>query len=236
MSNKHKPTGSLSLNGNSFASQIVDFVTRLDTKVGQGDEKVGNRFPKNFKFPENFKKMIAFPVRYWLLMVIFIIAAVIILAVTKLPNYRANSNAVSNLIPQGSADINKQFNFPVRGADGKEIGSALPIKITSVERANKVILNGRVFNAKDGRNFLTMNMEIDNKTNNQLTVKPVDFVRLEGSDGRYYAAEFLTAPIKVEPISVKRTRIVFMTDEGQKKLKFLVGEISGSKENLEITI
>ena len=73
---------------------------------------------------------------------------------------------------------------------------------------------------------------MENSTSNQLTVRPVDFIRLTDSEGRTFAPDVHNNDVVVEPISIKKTRVGFVVDENQKEFKFLVGEINGPKKEV----
>ena len=81
-----------------------------------------------------------------------------------------------------------------------------------------------------------MYMEINNPTNDKLNVRPVDFFRMVDDAGNSYAADVHNDPVKAEPISIKKTRIGYVVAENQNTFKFLVGEINGEKQNIEINI
>lgn len=133
-------------------------------------------------------------------------------------------------------DISKKFAVPIRKRDGEPTGTDLIVDVNNFERTNRILFKGRPLVARSSKDFLVINLEVENSTNNRLTVRPVDFFRLVDTNGKSYAADIQTDPVKVEAQSSKRTRIIYIVAEDQKNLKFLMGEIKGNRETLEVTI
>lgn len=174
-----------------------------------------------------------------------IIVAVIVLVIalgawffTRSKSNSTSANSEETFVSSGgpTAPLNKKIAFPIRDNNGKTTGTNLTVNFTNLERTSKVIYNGRPLIARESKDFIVANMEIENTTKDRLTVRPVDFIRLVDASGKNYAADFQTSAIKVEPLSTKRTRTIFIVDESQKNLKFLIGEINGNREPVEVTI
>lgn len=175
------------------------------------------------------------------LIALAVIVLVIVLGVWFFTRSRGNStsaNGEETFVSNGgpTAPIGKKIAFPIRNQDGKTTGNNLTVNFTNLERTSNVIYNGRPLVARESKDFIVVNMEIENATKDRLTVRPVDFIRLVDASGKNYAADFQTSAIKVEPLSTKRTRTIFIVDENQKDLRFLIGEISGNRETVEVTI
>ena len=135
------------------------------------------------------------------------------------------------------AQLNKRFEVPIKDAEGKEVGSALVVNVTYLERTGELIYQGRRLLSKGGKDFIVINLEVENATENRLTVRPVDFFRLIDESGKSYAPDIQTDPVKVEPKSSKRTRTVYIVGDDQKNLKFMIGEIKGgNSETVEVAI
>ena len=135
------------------------------------------------------------------------------------------------------AQLNKRFEVPIKDAEGKEVGSALVVNVTYLERTGELIFQGRRLLSKGGKDFIVINLEVENATDNRLTVRPVDFFRLIDESGKSYAPDIQTDPVKVEPKSSKRTRTVYIVGDSQKILKFMIGEIKGgNSETVEVAI
>src|SRR3989344_6191785 len=145
-----------------------------------------------------------------------IIVAVILLIVGGIFWWKSNSNSsvqtsdIPSYVSQGdAATINKRFTVPIRDKEGKPSGTDLVVNVSTMERTNNLIYKGRQLTPKEGKDFLVINLEIENSTNNRLTVRPVDFFRLVGDDGKNYAPDIQTDPVTVEPLSSKNTRTIY---------------------------
>ncbi len=132
--------------------------------------------------------------------------------------------------------LNKQFSLPIYGEKGEKTDKALKITAVNIELTDKILVNGKPATAKEGKDFLIINIEIENSTKDKLNVRPVDFFRLVESQNKSYAADIHNDVVKAEPLSVKKTRIGWVVDKNQHKFKFLIGEISGAKETVEVNI
>lgn len=222
-----------------FFAQLVDYNAKQLGKSLQ--EKV-----KSFKNPfSNFNMEPVKKIKKLLTAKNLIALAVIVVVIalgawffTRSKSNSTSANGEETFVSSGgpTAPLNKKIAFPIRDNNGKTTGTNLTVNFTNLERTSKVIYNGRPLIARESKDFIVANMEIENTTKDRLTVRPVDFIRLVDASGRNYAADFQTSAIKVEPLSTKRTRTIFIVDESQKNLKFLIGEINGNRETVEVTI
>lgn len=242
--NKISQTGVLSFNGLILlASQVVDFGASVIGKDTSGDRikplKLGNPF-KNFKFKQIDIKKFSGILRYKYIIAIAIFALLIfgfiILKLSKIGSSSIISSSGTNFSPQAQATVNRKFEVPIRSADGAETGTKLGITLTTAEKSTKILIQGKPATARDTKTFLIMNLEINNSTNNQLTVRPVDFIRLIDNEGRSYAPDVHNNEVITEPLSIKKTRIGFVVDQIQKNFKFNVGELKGTKETVEVNL
>ena len=133
--------------------------------------------------------------------------------------------------------IGKKFNIAIRDSEGTDTGSALSVNTTHLERTEKVLYQGKPLVAKSGKDFLVINLEVENSTNDRLTVRPVDFYRLIDDSGKSYAADIQTEDVKVQAQSSKKTRVIYIIGDNQKNIKLVIGEIRGeNKETIEVAI
>lgn len=223
----------LSLNSSLFAfAQIFDFQSRTNPNAQESGPKVSNPF-KKIDFEKILKK-----IKNTLSPKILIISAAVVVVVLGAWYFTKNSKADSetvSLSPTASGNLNKQVAFPIRDKDGKDTGNKLTVTFTSLERTDKILYSGKPLSAKPGKDFVVSNIEIENTTKDRLTVRPVDFIRLDAG-GKNYAPDIQINALKVEPLSVKKTRTIFIVNEEPKTLKFLIGEISGNRETVEVTL
>ncbi len=175
----------------------------------------------------------------WPALAVVVVVLVVVAGVffVKTRNRQQQSSGSQTYVASGSqASLNKKFSVPIRDKDGKTTGADLKVSATSLERSNNLIYDGKPLSARAGKDFIVINLEVENSTNNRLTVRPVDFFRLVGLDGRNYAADLQIDPITVEPISTKKARTIFIVDQSQKNFKFLIGDVKGNQETVEISI
>ena len=172
--------------------------------------------------------------------IIFIVATVVILGVVFFVRLRGNDfqNADNTFISEGSKlALNKKFSVPIRNSKGETVGSDLVVSVTTLERTSEVLYKGKPLVARSSKDFLVINLEVENSTNNRLTVRPVDFFRLVYASGKTYAPDIQTDAVKVEPFSSKKTRTIYIISEEQKTIKLMIGEIkSENKETVDISI
>lgn len=198
--------------------------------------ETSNKFLNNVRESGPIRKIPNFKTK-----TLVIVAAIVIIVVAGVAWSRSQGSIEevdSGFVSDGpTLELNKNFNVPIRDKDGKEIGEPLKVSVTTLERVDRVLYKGKPLIARETKDFLVINLEVENSTDNRLTIKPVDFFRLIDSSGKSYAADIQTDPVKVEPISSKKTRTIFIVSEDQKNLKFLIGEIKGgNKETVEVTI
>ena len=172
--------------------------------------------------------------------IIFIVATVVILGVVFFVRSRGNDfqNADNTFISEGSKlALNKKFSVPIRNSKGETVGSDLVVSVTTLERTSEILYKGKPLVARSSKDFLVINLEVENSTNNRLTVRPVDFFRLVDASGKTYAPDIQTDAVKVEPFSSKKTRTIYIISEEQKTIKLMIGEIkSENKETVDISI
>ena len=183
------------------------------------------------------RNLVTFPLKHRLVVIFLIVLGVIAVAAYKLPIRNIAKVSQPQVTQSNNAlAVNREFSFPIYDKDAKKTANSLKISLTEVERTDKILVNGQQASARGGKDFLVMYMEINNPTNDKLNVRPVDFFRMVDDAGNSYAADVHNDPVKAEPISIKKTRIGYVVDESQSNFKFLVGEINGEKQNIEINI
>ena len=242
--NKVSQAGVLTTNGlMALASQVVDFGASVIGKDTATDRTKSLKFTnpfKDFKFKQIDIKKFSKILRYKYIIAAVVLAllffAFIIVKLSKLNPSSIVSSSQTNFTPQAQATLNRKFEIPIRSADGAEIGTKLGITLTTAEKSTKILIQGKPATARDTKTFLIMNLEINNATNNQLTVRPVDFIRLVDSEGRSYAPDVHNNEVITEPVSIKKTRVGFVVDANQKNFKFNVGELKGTKETVEVNL
>lgn len=245
------------VNQNVFAllfAQIKDFGANFEKSVpaeDKGKSRVKLTAPKlKFNFPiakylSKIKSAIVYLKRRPKMAIgVGLGLFVLIIAIVFLPGIWPNSavrrvaGSQSDFSPQKQTAINGGgFDVPIRNSEGNEIGAPLRVNTTHIERAEEVLYQGKPLVSKKGKDFLVINLEVENSTNNRLTVRPVDFYRIIDSSGKSYAADIQTEAIKVEPQSSKKTRVIYIIADDQRNIKLEIGEVRGeNKETIEIAI
>lgn len=220
-----------------LVSQIVDF----GLKTGDNSTKalshplIKNPF-RNFS-NDRFKEILEVAKRHkiasvMVLVVVIATVAIILRSPGKVPTALTSK---TNFSPQVSVDVNRKFGVPIRNANGEPTGNNLAITVSTVDRTKRILIQGKPATARDTKAFLILNLEIENSTTNQLNVKPVDFIRLQDA-GQSFAPDVHNDIVKAEPVSIKKTRVGFVVDEDKTSFEFLIGELDGNREKVEVTL
>lgn len=223
-----------------LASQAVDYTTRAFNKTKTFELFSFKNPLKNFP-QEKIKNLLAiFKNR---LVIIALIVTVILSGAFFILKGKLSTQSIlplesqqTNFSPQNQITINRKIEIPIRSSSGTITGEKLAINLSTIDKSNRILIQGKPATARAGKTFIILNLEIDNSTKNQLTVRPVDFIRLQDSQGRSFASDVHNESVKAEPVSIKRTRVGFVVDENQKNFKFLIGEITGEKQTVEVSI
>lgn len=223
-----------------FVSQVVDYTTRTISKSKAFDFSSFKNPLKNIP-QEKIKNLLAiFKNR---LVIIALIALAVLSGAFFILKGKLSSQSIpalnssqTNFSPQNQITINRKIEIPIRSSTGTVTGEKLAINLSTIDKSNRILIQGKPATARAGKTFIILNLEIDNSTKNQLTVRPVDFIRLQDSEGRSFASDVHNESVKAEPVSIKRTRVGFVVDENQKDFKFLIGEITGEKQTVEVSI
>ncbi|OGE18340.1 hypothetical protein A3F00_00045 [Candidatus Daviesbacteria bacterium RIFCSPHIGHO2_12_FULL_37_11] len=133
-------------------------------------------------------------------------------------------------------NINREFEFPLKDKDGKEVGK-IKYGLENAELRKEILISGKKATAVSGRVFLILNIKVTNSFEKTIEISTKDYVRVSvGNSTEQLAADINNDPVKIQPISTKLTRLGFPVNEGEKKFKVFIGEISGEKTTLEVTL
>lgn len=246
-------TKTTAVNQNVFSllfSQIKDFGANFEKSTSAEDTgkrrvkltapKLKLNFPKE-QFLEKSKSIVAFIKRRPKMAVGIGLGLLVIIAVLVFFPGISPDSAVKKVAgsqtdfrPENQVSIGSKFEVPIRTEDGTETPDKLIMNLTTAESSKRILIQGKPATSRDTKTFILINFEVENSTSNQLTVRPVDFIRLTDSEGRTFAPDVHNNDVVVEPISIKKTRVGFVVDENQEEFKFLVGEINGEKKEVVV--
>jgi len=184
------------------------------------------------------KKNIYIPVA----IIIFIVIALGLLSLRKngsTSNVTGRSAAAEQVSVQkarASQTLNKTFKFPLKDDAGKEV-STVTYTIQNIELRDQIIVKGETATAVKGRTFAILNLKLTNNYTKSIQINARDYVRLilNGSTEKL-AADIHNDPVEVQAISTKYTRIGFPIDSDQRKFILQIGEISGAKQDVKISL
>lgn len=138
--------------------------------------------------------------------------------------------------PKATKTLNKTFQFPLKDDSGKQV-STISYTIQSVELRDQIIVKGETATAVKGRTFAIVNLKLTNNYTKSVQINARDYVRLilQGSSEKL-AADIHNDPVEVQAISTKYTRIGFPIDDSDRKFTLQVGEITGPKQDIKISL
>ena len=111
--------------------------------------------------------------------VIILIAAAVIIAVKNIPSgSQTAANITKPAAPSAKATqvINKEFSFPIKDADGKEL-SKIKYLIESASIQDEVLIKNERARAVAGRTFLILNIKITNSYKQGIQINSKDYIK-----------------------------------------------------------
>ena len=134
---------------------------------------------------------------------------------------------------EATVNINRAFEFMAVNAKKQEV--PVTFTITTIERKDEIKVKGDPRRLTGGRDFVLVRIEIENDATERVAIASADRVRLEGGGGKLFAPDYHNGNVVVDPISVRRDLLAFIVDTDVKKLTFLVGELEGEKQRIEVS-
>lgn len=176
-----------------------------------------------------FKKIISNPKR-----IVFVIMA--LLAAFGLYTIFFGGSSNSNSAPTKILPLKQNFSVVALTKDGKTTNGNFAIDVTGAYRADSILIQGSNVVARNGKDFLVINMELSNPYNLPLYNYPVDSFRLIGVDGKKYAPTAHQGNVEVRPQATKTSNVGFIVPKELKKFKVEVGQLTGDKVLLEFSL
>lgn len=165
------------------------------------------------------------------LIVILVVALLLILSQILKKGKTDTSSSLETRESQttAKANINKTFTFDAR--DAKSAAKAITLTFTSVERKDEIKVKSKTKRASNGKDFLFVRLEIDNKYTQKVAFTPNEIIRLE-KDSKLYAPDYHNGRLILEPLSVRNDSVVFTVNANLKEFSFQVGELEGEKQKI----
>jgi hypothetical protein len=152
--------------------------------------------------------------------------------------FQKNTTADNNQLKKVEVMVEKNFEFKALNNQGKAVKDKIKFKVVTAEKTNQVLVNEKLYEAKNNKMFLIVHLEYKNDTTQQLFIMPGDLVRLTYSEDKEnkFAPDLHNNLISVAAISTKVDRIGFVIDEEKKNFSLIVGELDGDKEEIDINL
>lgn len=179
------------------------------------------------------------------IVLIVIVLGVAIAIVKNLPDAQSTPTAISNSssteIKVASAlatqNLDKQMQFPLKDANGKEVGK-FEYTIQNAEVRKQIVVQGRNATAVSGRVFLIFNLKLKNNLDKALQLNTRDYIRISvaSNPSEKLAADIHNDPVEVQAISTKYTRVGLALEEkdAHQPIEITVGEIGGAKQTVTL--
>ena len=167
------------------------------------------------------------------------IVGILILFLIGRALFAGSSTSEKVEIKEASAqmELNREFSFPLKDSEGKDV-SSFKYKVESAELRDEIVVKGQRANSIKGREFLIINLKLSNDYDKTIQINTRDYMRLSvnGDESEWLAPEIHNDPAEVQAISTKNTRVGFPINESDEKLIIQVGEINGNKEKIELSL
>jgi len=149
------------------------------------------------------------------------------------PEESTQKATVNNAL--ATVDINREFDFPVKDKNGKEI-TKFKYTITTAELRDEIVVQGQKATALKGRMFLIFTIKITNSYEQSIDINSRNYIRLSlnGNKTELLAPDIHNDPVSAQPIATKITRLGFPIKDTDKDMILLVGEIQSDKQEIPI--
>lgn len=138
--------------------------------------------------------------------------------------------------PKSQQKLNKFYSFPLKDQNGKEV-SKFSYEILDAELRDEIIVKGQKATSIKGRTFLIVNLKITNNYDKNIQLNVKDFIRLTtGNSVEKLAPDIHNDPVDVQAISTKYTRVGFPINDTDKNLSLQIGEITGNKDTIKLSL
>lgn len=138
--------------------------------------------------------------------------------------------------PLATQQLNNEFKFPLKDDQGKTVAQ-ISYLVETANLQDAFIFQGKLAKAVKGRTFLIFDLKITNPYTKTIEINAKDYVRVKanGKDEQL-APEIHNDPIQIQANSTKYTRIGLPINDTDKDLTLLIGELTGKKETIKLTL
>lgn len=179
----------------------------------------------------NKKWIVIFGLLIFVLLVISRISSIFRNQQNQINTVQGSETKAESLL--GKTEVNAEYDFGALNENGESAG-LVKFRVTSAEKTNQVLIQGKPANAKGDKTFLVLNIEIDNNETEKRYISPVDILRLVGEEDKKFAPDVHSNIVEVQPISTKITRAGFVVLADQNEFLLQIGELEGAKQFVEI--
>ena len=142
-----------------------------------------------------------------------------------------SSNEAPNVL-----GLSQQFEVTAKTKDGRNTNGDISVDVTGTYKAGSLLVQGQRVIARNGKEFLIINMELSNPYNVPLYLQPVDSFRLIGDDDKKYAPTAHQGNVEIRPQSTKTSNVGFVIPKGESKFKVEIVELNSEKVVLEFSL
>src|SRR4030042_2922045 len=167
----------------------------------------------------------------------FLVVGGVIIALLLVGYFIRQSNQSHVLSEEGrpTVNINRSYQVIARTLEKQRTTGRFALTVTNAQFADYILVQGKRAKPIEGKTFLLINMEIENKHNVELYAFPVDLFRFIREDGKRFAPSVHQGAVLVRPQATKKSNVAFVASPTDKKFKIEVGDINNPKETLEVT-
>lgn len=138
--------------------------------------------------------------------------------------------------PLATQQLNSEFKFPLKDEKGKTVAQ-ISYFVESANLQDAFIFQGKLAKAVKGRTFLIFDLKITNPYTKTIEINAKDYVRVKANGkAEQLAPEIHNDPIQIQANSTKYTRIGLPINDTDKNLVLLIGELTGKKETIKLTL
>lgn len=163
-----------------------------------------------------------------------LVILIVLFSIFKKDNKSTNSSGVQSIVEKNVPTVQIVKNFNFQAIDAEKEMHDVTLSVVQAELKSEVKVKGEARKPSSGNSFLLLRLEIDNKDPERVAFSSADHIRLE-ADGKKYAPDFHNGNVVIDPISVKKDLVAFIVPDSQKSFKFIIGELEGEKQELEVS-